>query len=171
MFIGAHLPRGVSEGLVNGHLGQLLERPSAKRAAGGREQDATQRAVAFSLVAQAVQALVDRGVLGVDRHDLCARGKQGPLHHRAGRDQRLFIGQRQAASSLQRTESDGQAGETDNPVQNYVSLIGDSRQSLIASQDLGALRDEVSQFAGLRRVCDGYLGGVEIARLRPEGSY
>jgi len=93
------------------------------------------------------------------------------LHHRAGRDQRLLIGQREAASSLQRTESDRQPGETHNPVKNYVSLIGDSRESVIPGQDLGALRDELSQFVGLRRVCDGYLGGVEIACLCTEGSY
>ena len=72
-------------------------------------------AVAFSLVAQAVQALVDRAVLGVDRHDLCAWGSQRPLHHRAGRDQRLLIGQGEAASSLQRTRVTGSPAKPTTP--------------------------------------------------------
>ena len=44
------------------------------------------------------QALVDRAVLAVDRHQLGARRAAGPLHHRSGGDQRLLVGQGQAAT-------------------------------------------------------------------------
>ena len=58
------------------------------------------------------QALVHRAVLAVDRDELARpRRLTGPAHHGPAGDQRLLVGQRQAAAGGERRQRDPEAGE------------------------------------------------------------
>ena len=85
------------------------------------------------------QALVEGAVLAVDRDQLGPRGATGPLHDRAGGDQRLLVGQRQPAPGLERGEGDGQAGEAHHAVDDHVGLLGQAGQGTVTGPHL-ALR-------------------------------
>ena len=94
--------------------GELLAGPAAERsAAGGQHQAAYLRGGA------APQALGDRGVLRVDRHDLAglrARGDQ-----RAAHDQGLLVGQRQGVAGVERGQGRAQPDGAGDAVEHHVA--------------------------------------------------
>ena len=77
-------------------------RPAAEGSAAGGEHEA-----AYLLRAAAAQALRQRAVLAVDRHDLAGLGQRG--HHGPADDQRLLVGQRQRVAGVQRRDGRPQA--------------------------------------------------------------
>ena len=91
------------------------------------------------------QALVDRPVLGVDGDQLGARNASERLHHRAGGDEALLVGQGEPLAGAQRGDGDGQAGEADDAVDHHVGHlgqvgeIGDHRAGRQRLDDRGAL--------------------------------
>ena len=74
----AHVPGRMGQRLVDGDAGQLGAAPSAERAAGRGQHEPV-----HLVGPPAAQALGQRGVLGVDGHDLPGRG--GRRHQRAAR--------------------------------------------------------------------------------------
>ena len=93
----AHVPGRVREGVVHGHVGEVV---AARPRNGPPLAVSTSRAT--SLARAAAQALRERRVLGVDRDELpgCGRGADEVT---AG-DQRLLVGQRDGAAGLQRRQ-------------------------------------------------------------------
>ena len=71
--------------------------PAAERSAAGRQDQP-----AHLVRRAAAQALGQRRVLGVDRHDLAGLG--GGLDQRAADDQRLLVGQRERGAGLERRQ-------------------------------------------------------------------
>src|SRR5579859_2737032 len=90
----AHLPGGMGERLLRGHIGQLGPAAAAERPAAGGQHQAP-----YFLGPAAAQALRDRRVLGVDRDDLPRLGPLG--HQRPADDQRLLVRQRERAAGVQ----------------------------------------------------------------------
>ena len=68
------------------------------------------------------QALPDRRVLGVDRHDLAAAGGARLGDDRARRDQALLVREREALAGFERGERRGQPGEADDRVEHDVGV-------------------------------------------------
>ena len=91
----AHVPRGVGQGVLDGDVGQVLGGPAAERAAAGGQDQAGDLAPGAP-----AQALGQRRVLGVHRHQLARRRRGG--HERAPGDQRLLVRQRHRAPGGQR---------------------------------------------------------------------
>ncbi len=158
--LGSHAPRGVGQGVVDGDLGQVAAAAPPERTARGGEHDlghpAARRVAAFVRGhGDRAQAHVHGAVLGVDRHQLGARGGAGVGHDGPRSDERLLVGQRQALAGLQRSERDGQAGEADDAVHADVGDIADGRQGVGAGHDLGAGGDAGLDGGGLGGVGDG----------------
>ena len=85
-----HVPGRMIEGLVDGHLGQRLQRNIPQRASGGRQHD-----LLNLVVMSGRHGLKNRRVLAIDRQHVNAGGT-GAVHHEFARhDQRLFVGERQ----------------------------------------------------------------------------
>ena len=72
-------------------------------------------------VAALTEALVDRAVLGVHRHDLCTRRSSRQLHHGRAGDEGLFVGKCQASARTERLDGHRKAGEPDDGVQDDVT--------------------------------------------------
>ncbi len=111
------------------------------------------------------EALVHGAVLRVHRNDLGPRRRSHPLDHRTGRDERLLVGQGQAAPGQERGDGDRQPGEADDPVDHDVGVAGDLREGLRAGEDLGAGRYPLGELASQGRIGDGDLVGTELDRL------
>ena len=88
----------MGECIVDANGAELVAVPSPEWTAGRRDDEP--RDVGGRLgsvkrvdvqVALIAKALVDRAVLGVDRHDFCALGRPSSLDHRRPGDQRLFV--------------------------------------------------------------------------------
>ena len=135
-------------------------RPAAEGPAGGGEHQ-----LGDLVGAAAAQALRQRGVFGVDRHDLAGLG--GREHQRATGDQRFLVrqgqpgsggqrGQRrlQAQCSDQRVEHDVGLGVLDQPSRGVRSVVGDVTDGLRGALVGGQVTNE-----------EGFL----LARLMREG--
>ena len=92
----------------------------AKRSAASGEDDAGDLAV---MIDARTQALVDRAVLAVDRHELGACGGAQRLHHRRAGDEALLVGQREPFTELQSAHRNREAGESDDAVDDHVSIV------------------------------------------------
>ena len=68
------------------------------------------------------QRLPDRGVLGVDRHDLAAARRPRLGDDRARGDEALLVGEREALAGFERGERGGEAGEADDRVEDDVGV-------------------------------------------------
>src|SRR5207237_6354516 len=90
----AHVPGGLGKRVGRSHAGQVG--PTAERATARREDQS-----ANLLRPSAAQALRQRRVLGVDRHDL-VRALHRRLHERPTRDEGLLVGQRERAPGGER---------------------------------------------------------------------
>jgi hypothetical protein len=92
-----HRPGRVGQRLVGSHRGQVSTCPPTERAAAGRDDE-----LAHLVGPTPAQALGQRRVLGIDRHDLPGFGERGDQV--AADDQGLFVGQRQGHPGLQRDQ-------------------------------------------------------------------
>ncbi|MEY3925988.1 MAG: hypothetical protein RIQ63_1339 [Actinomycetota bacterium] len=105
--------------------GLAAERPAARGENQGRQ---------FALRRLArTQALVHCAVLAVDGHDDCTGRATKRLHHGAGGDEALFVGECEALAATQCFEGDRQAGKTHNSVYDDVGI----------SDDVGNMCDEL----------------------------
>ena len=112
-----HPPGRVRERLLGCHIGQLVTRPAAERAAGARQDEAR------DLVGRrALQALVERGVLAVDRQDAPAAALLRGERKLARGDEALLVREREVDAVLERPERRVDAGEADDGVQDDVRL-------------------------------------------------
>ena len=111
---GAHVPGRVRQRLLDRDVVQLLDRPAAERpAARGQHQPA------YLVGRAAAQALRQRAVLGVDRHDLAGLGAvddQG-----AADDQALLVGQRERVAGVERGQGGPQPDRTGDRVEHHVA--------------------------------------------------
>ena len=87
--------------------------PAEGPPAGGQHQ------AAYLLGAAAAQALRQRTVLAVDRHDLTGLRQRGD--DRAADDQRLLVGQGQRVARLQRSHRGPQPDRPGDPVEHHVA--------------------------------------------------
>jgi hypothetical protein len=68
------------------------------------------------------QALVERGVLAVDGHDLAATLRSDRGDDGAAGDEALLVGQREALAVLERRERGREPGEADDRVQHDIDV-------------------------------------------------
>ena len=92
---------------------------SSRRAAPERSAARGQHEAAYLLRGAAAQALGERAVLGVDRHDLPGPGAAGD--HRAADDQRLLVRQRERGAGVERGEGGPQPDGAGHPVEHDVA--------------------------------------------------
>src|SRR2546421_7348746 len=83
--LGAHVPCRMCERVRDGDMLQLVARTAAEWAAACRQDDAS-----HLRRATAAQALVNGGMLGVDRHDFTATRRARFGNDWSGRDQAFF---------------------------------------------------------------------------------
>ena len=97
---------------------------TASRSAAAQPRNGPPEAVSTSLATSsaraAAQALGQRGVLGVDGHDLA--GLRRPQHQRTAGDQRFLVGQRQPGARCQRGQRRSQAQRADQRIEDDVGL-------------------------------------------------
>ena len=136
--LGAHVPNGMGERIVDRDLFQLLKRGITKRAAAGSEHNAGDF---FS--AAGLQRLENRAMLAVDRKDHGAAlgsqlGDELPAHHK-----RFFIRQGDGFLGSESGPGAAQAGATNDAGQNDVDFFrrGDLLESFLADHHLGAFRE------------------------------
>jgi hypothetical protein len=113
--LGAHRPGGMGERLLGRDGGQVGGGEAAKRAArGGDHQrlDGLRRGVA--------EALPERRMLAVDRHDRAVRSLRRGRHQRPAGDQALLVRQGQVGAGLERRQGRSEPGRTDDRVQHRV---------------------------------------------------
>ena len=94
---------------------ELGGRPAAERPAGGGQHQ-----LGDLLGGAAAQALGQRGVFGVHRHDLTRPRR--PQHQRTTGDQRFLVGQRQPGAGRQRGQGRSQAQRPDQRVEDDVGF-------------------------------------------------
>ena len=142
-------------------------RAAAERPAGRGEHDAAHPLAARAVRVLRAQALVDGAVLAVDGHQLAgARLLAHASHDRAGRDERLLVGEREPLAGLERRQRDAQPGEADDAVHAHVAQRGDVGERVRAGDDLGARGHERLELRRLRVVGDGDDRRTPPLRLR-----
>ena len=62
-------------------------------------------------------------MLGIDRHEFGACNRSQRLHNRAGRNEALFVGQRQSFASAKRGHRDRKASEANHTVDHYIGVV------------------------------------------------
>ena len=134
-------------------LRQVGRRAAAERPARGGQREPVDGARPL-----AGDQLVQRGVLGVDRDQLRARGLRQRHHQLAAHDERLLVGQRDVDPLGERDDRRTEAGRPDDRVEHEVgAALGDEpHQALGPGQHLAA-------GPGLR----GARGGVGVAERDP----
>jgi hypothetical protein len=132
-------------------------RSATERAAAGGEHEALHLPVGRRT--DEPQALVQRAVLAVDRHEFGARRGAQRLHDRPGGDEALLVRERQPLAGTQGLDRDGEAGEADDPVHHDVGAV-DHRGEF--GDHLGA-RQRVGDLAARRLVGDGHQPGKRRA--------
>ena len=105
------------EGVGDGDPHELLPREAAERAAARREHQAAHLA-SFA----APEALVERRVLGVDRHDLTAAASTSPVHDGSPGDQALLVGEGESLSRLERADRRRKPGEAHHSIEDDVGV-------------------------------------------------
>ena len=164
----AHRPGRVGAGLLRGDVLEVGGRPAAERSA-----RRGQHHLGDLVGAPGPQALRERGVLGVDGHDLTGLG--GLQHQRAAGDQRLLVRQRQPGAGFQRGQRGLQTERTDQRVEHDVGLgvLAPARVAASAP-DVGDVPiGSAAARVGDRDVGDAGLGraarraGRDCRRLRP----
>ncbi len=68
------------------------------------------------------QALVQRAVLAVDRHNRGTRCRAQRCDHGAGSDEAFLVGEGEALAASQCVERDGQTGEPDDGVHHHICV-------------------------------------------------
>ncbi len=111
----AHLPGGVRERLLDGHVLELVGGAAAEWAAGSGEHELVDRARRL-----AGHQLVQRGVLGVDGDDLGAGGLGQRHHQLAPHHQALLVGQREIDPLSERGHGRPEARRTGKGVQHEI---------------------------------------------------
>ena len=127
--LAAHVPGRVAQRLLDGDALELAPRAAAERAARRGEHQLDDRARRLAL-----DQLVQRRMLGVDRDDARA-GRLGQLHHElASDDEGLLVGQREVDPFPQRRHRRAQAGGADECVEGQFRAGLDDQ----ANEPLGA---------------------------------
>ena len=108
-----HRPGGMAAGLLGGDVVELVGAPAAERTAGGGQDQ-----LGDLVGGTSAQALRQRGMFGIDGHDLTRTGRLE--HQRSAGHQRLLVGQRQACSGGQRRERRFQTERPDERVEHHV---------------------------------------------------
>lgn len=101
--------------LLGGDMLEVGRGPAPKRPSRGRQHQ-----LGDLVGSAAAQALGQRGVFGVDRHDLT--GPRRPQHQRTTGDQRFLVGQRQPGTCLERGQRRSQAQRADQRIEDDVGL-------------------------------------------------
>ena len=112
--LATHHPVRVAAGLLRRHVGHRFRRAVAERATGCGEQDAAHARRTQVAREIARQALEDRVVLAVDRHQRRAVTAQLADEQAAGHHQRLLVGQQHPLAVASRLERGHQAGGPDD---------------------------------------------------------
>ena len=99
--------------LLRRHVGELVAGAATERAAACSEHQPS-----YLPRRTGAQALRQRRVLRVDRHDLARSRALG--HQRPAGDQRLLVGQREHVSGVECSESWGETDRTGHPVDDDV---------------------------------------------------
>ena len=121
----------VGQRLLDGDVGHLGPRPAEERAATGGQQQ-----FAYLVGRAAAQALGDRAVLGVDRHDLARLDPPGD--QRAADHQGLLVGQGERVAGVQRGQRRPQPDRAGDAVENHVTRHrGELAGRVRAGDDLG----------------------------------
>ena len=120
MVIFAHLPRRMSECLLEPDVGKFNAGEPAERAAACRQHDSGQFAAGID---PGTQTLLHRAVLAVDRHEFGAGSRPQRLDHRSTGDQALLVGQSQPFALLQGPHRHGETGETDDSIDDHVGVV------------------------------------------------
>ena len=158
--LGAHRPIGVRDRLRGSDGPHVGERAVAERAARCGQQDASDAVRVARL-----QALEDRRMLAVDGEQ--RRGVAGDriLHHVAGRDQSLLVGEREDAALLDRGDRGFQAGGADDRGDGDVS----AHSRRLAHRVRAARRfDPGSDQRVAERGQAGFVGDHSARRARPD---
>ena len=79
---------------------------------------------------------MDRTVLGVDGHQLGARRAPSRRDHRARRDQRLLVRERETLARDERRHRDGETGEPDDSVHHDVGALRERRERVTPRSDV-----------------------------------
>ena len=135
---------------------ERLARAAAERAAGCRQHEPAD----LGGLARA-QRLRDRGVLGVDRHDLPGPRSRGD--EVAADDERLLVGERERAARLERRERRAEADRPGDAVQDDVGLDIPHQLLGLVGAERGVLDAEL---VGLRQ----HRGAVRARRRAPTTS-
>ncbi len=110
----AHVPGGMGQRLGRRHVGELFPGATAERSAAGGEDQPVDLGGR-----PAAQALRQRRVLRIHRHQLAFRGRPGD--QRTTDHQGLLVGQRQDAARLERGQRRRQAGGPGDAVEDDVT--------------------------------------------------
>jgi hypothetical protein len=159
----AHVPRRMGERLGRRDVGELGAGPAAERAAGGGEHEP-----AHLVVGSRPQGLRDRGVLGVDGHDLPRLRESG--HEVAADDERLLIREGERRAALEGRDRGGEPHRPRDAVQHHVGVHVAHELHGLVDADRGVLDVELR---GLRlEQCpiraDRESDDIESARVRPD---
>ena len=158
--LGAHLPVGMPQGIVLGNPAELLPVHAEEGTPGaGQDQSADLRPVPYPH-----QALENRGVLRIHRHNF----RPAPLclgHNQlTGTDQGFLVGKTDALSRTNGSQSWLQSQHTHNRRDDAVRITPGSRgqQAFFPPHDPGRkIADQVFQ-------CQGTFPGACHRQLRPE---
>jgi hypothetical protein len=97
--LGAHAPGRVRESVGAGHVGELFPCPAAEWAAGGGQDDGVD-----GLWAAALEALVERRVLAVDRQEEASPTLSSGQCELPRRHEALLVGERERDAALEGPE-------------------------------------------------------------------
>jgi hypothetical protein len=107
----------------------------------------------------------------VHRDDLGSGATPGGLYNRPSGDERLFVGQGEAASGPQGSEGDWQAGETDHAVDDHIGACGDLGQGFRPGEKLNPSGQLGPQLARPRRVANRHPLGSQFRSLIGQDLY
>ncbi len=160
--LGAHVPCGMRQCLLNRDLRQLLARITPKRAARARKPDAARLTRVLAQI-----ALIDGGVLAVHRQQRLVRCKR---HNQiSAHDQRLFVGQGELLAAGERVIAGAQASSTRQRVDHDVCILQlrQSRYGIWAKTHLCILR-QLREYCGIlaRSIAQSELFNVKLGSLR-----
>jgi len=154
--LGAHRPVGMFKCIRGGDVSEFFNRPIAKRAAGGGEDDAGNAGGWMSL--ETLENSVVLAVHGQEFHAVFARGGDDEF---AGEHEDFLGGERERLAGFDRGERGAQSGRADNGDEHCIRF-GDTRelhQTFDAAEDACAARKRVGSArfvaGGFIVQCDG----------------
>lgn len=123
-----HVPRWMSQGLVGGDRGQFPCTRAAKRPTTCGEHQAS-----HLTRPAATQALCNRGMLRINRHNLARRSRR--LNQRTADDERFLIGQGQSPPTGEGGKRRFQAGRPTHRVDDNIGRLASDVHGCLGSRD------------------------------------